>query len=313
MRTALSLLLATALAGCALHPPGAVTLPPLNHSPLLRAKAATYLSPDDPVLGLQIGSDLRAYPLRILDRHAVANEAVNGVPVAVAWCRSCGSAVAYRRDTSKGTLTFAASGTLREGDQLLRDKETGTLWKQLTGEPVEGRLARSGIKLQPVPVVLTTWGNWTRVHPETRVLSLETGAGKDDPQAGQAEAAESSFLYGLLVNGTPKAYPIETLVKAGVVDDEIAGRPVVVVWEPGADAQNRTVRAYERGDRIFTRTERAFLGATFLTDQDGQPWLIGEEALTTPDGKRLTRIPGYLTRSAGWSAAYPRSAVWEGK
>ncbi|HYX26569.1 MAG TPA: DUF3179 domain-containing (seleno)protein [Thermoanaerobaculia bacterium] len=324
------LLLSIALASCAApgasHPPAAVKsrpqgevrmepLPPLDHAPLLRARAATWLSPGDPILGIQIGDDMRAYPLRILDWHAVSNDHVGRIPVALAWCRPCGSAILYRRDTPKGTLTLAASGRFREGDQLLRDRETGTLWKQLTGEPVEGPLAGSGIRLQPLPVVLTTWGNWTRIRPETRVLSLATGARKDYPQGGwpAADQPETSSIYGLVVGGTAKAYPLDSLSRTGVVNDEIAGRPVVVVWEPGADAQNRTVRAYERGDRTFSRSERAFLGALFLNDQDGRPWLVGEEALTTPDGKRLPRLPGYLTHGSGWYAAYPQTAIWEAK
>ncbi|HEX3556079.1 MAG TPA: DUF3179 domain-containing (seleno)protein [Thermoanaerobaculia bacterium] len=323
----LAVLLSSALASCAAPgtshplataksspPQGEVRtepLPPLDHAPLLRAKAATYLSPDDPILGVQIGDDMRAYPLRILDWHAASNDNVGGVPVALVWCRPCGSAMLYRRDTPKGTLTFAASGLFRDGDQLLRDRETRTLWKQLTGEPVEGPLTGSGIRLQPLPVVLTTWANWTRIRPETRVLSLATGVRKDYPPS--PAPPETSSVYGLVVDGAAKAYPLDSLSRTGVVNDEIAGRPVVVVWEPGADAKNRTVRAYERGDRTFSRSERAFLGALFLNDQNGRPWLVGEEALTTPDGRKLPRLPGYLTHRSGWYAAYPRTATWEGK
>jgi uncharacterized protein DUF3179 len=287
-------------------------LPPLDHAPLLRAKAATYLTPEEPVLGIQIGDDLRAYPLRILDWHAVANDSVGGVPVAVAWCRPCGSAAFYRRDTPKGTLTLAASGVFRDGDQLLRDKETGTLWKQLTGTPVEGPLAGSGVELQPLPVVLTPWGNWLRIHPETRVLSLETGVRSEYPAGGRpGESDGTSALFGLVVNGTAKAYPLDVLVKTGVVNDEIAGRPVLVVWEAGADAKNRTLRAYDRGDHTFARSERAFLGALFLTDQNARVWRVNEDALATPDGKKLPRLPGYLSSRDAWTAAHPGTLVYE--
>src|SRR6185503_12336196 len=132
-------------------------LPPLDHAPLLRGRAATYLAPDEPVLGVEIGGDARAYPLRILDWHAVANDTVGRVPVALAWCRPCGAAALYRTDTPRGTLILAASGRYREGDQLLTDRQTGTLWSQLTGKPAESALAGSGIELQLLPVVLTTW------------------------------------------------------------------------------------------------------------------------------------------------------------
>lgn len=278
-------------------------LPPLDHAPLLQAKQATDLTSGETVLGIEIAGDARAYPLRILDRHAVANDTVGRVPVALAWCPACGSAVAYRTSTPRGALTLAVSG------QLLRDGQTGTLWQPLTGKAVEGPLARSGVELEPLPVVLTTWGKWLQLHPRTRVLSLEPGTGREAPPEGEASVPETSWIYGLVLDGTAKAYPVERLKREGVVNDELAGRPVLVVWEPGADATNRTVRAYERGDRVFGPNERAIFGAIFLVDQEGRPWRLGEEALTTADGKRLARLPGRLANRAAWFSAYPRTLI----
>src|SRR6476661_9750853 len=88
-------------------------------------------------LGVEIGGDARAYPLRIMEWHGVVNDTIDRRPVALAYCRPCGSVALYRTDTPKGTLTLAASGRLREGDQLLVDRQTGTVWSQLTGAPVE--------------------------------------------------------------------------------------------------------------------------------------------------------------------------------
>src|ERR1700710_2905840 len=110
---ALSLLPALLLAAA-----GATAPPPLDHAPLLRARAATYLTPAEPVVGIEVGGDARAYPLRFLDVHAVANDTIDPHPIAGAYCRSCGSWVADRTDTPKGTPTLAASGRYRDGDQL---------------------------------------------------------------------------------------------------------------------------------------------------------------------------------------------------
>src|SRR5262245_41659214 len=206
-------------------------LPPLDHAPFLRGRAATYLAPEEPVLGIEIGGDARAYPLRILDWHAVANDTVGRVPVALAWCRPCGSAALYRTDTTRGTLTLAASGRFRGGDQLLVDRQTGTLWSQLTGRPAKGTPADSSIELQLLPVVLTTWGSWLGQHPETRVLSLETGFQREYPAGGNPDkGAETSWIYGLVAGDLAKAYPVDRLAQEKVVNDDLAGRPVVLVW-----------------------------------------------------------------------------------
>jgi len=301
---ALSLLPALLLAAA-----GATAPPPLDHAPLLRARAATYLTPAEPVVGIEVGGDARAYPLRFLDVHAVANDTIDHHPIAVAYCRSCGSVVAYRTDTPKGTLTLAASGRYRDGDQLLVDRQTGTLWKQLTGTPVEGPLAGSGIELQPVPVVLIPWTSWFLARAETRVLSLATGFKREYKPVGPAADEPQALLFGVVVNGAARAYPVDRVAKEGVIDDELGGRPIAIVAEPG-DPRNRTIRAFERGDRVFTRSGHALLGASFVNDQDGHPWSVGEEALARPDGKKLSRLPAKLTGTAGWSAAYPKAEMY---
>jgi hypothetical protein len=47
----------------------------------------------------------------------------------------------------------------------------------MTGEPVVGPLARSGIRLRVLPVVVATWKEWREAHPDTHVLDIQT-----DPQ-----------------------------------------------------------------------------------------------------------------------------------
>ncbi|HEV2843988.1 MAG TPA: DUF3179 domain-containing protein [Thermoanaerobaculia bacterium] len=294
--------------------------PALDHAPLVRARMATHMTPDEPVFGVEINGDARAYPLRILDRHAVANDKVGGVPVSLTWCARCGAGILYRTDTARGELTFASSGLFYESNDLLVDRQTDTLWSQMSGEPVNGSLAGSGIKLQRLPVVVTSWKAWQGAHPDTRVLSLETGHPIDYAQPKPPEdplpvlrrsplLPEKAWVYTLLVNGAPKAYPLDRLAKETVVNDELGGLPVVLVAEPRAEGQGRTVRAYERGDRTF-RAGRVFMGSAFLTDQEGRTWRAGEEALTTPDGKSLPRLPGHLAYWFGWFSFYPQTQVY---
>lgn len=292
-------------------------IPALVHAPLVRARMATHMTPDEPVFGVEINGDARAYPLRILDRHEVANDRIGGVPVALTWCARCGAGILYRTDTARGHLTFASSGLFYESNNLLVDRQTDTLWSQLTGGPVNGPLAGSGVKLQRLPVVVTSWKNWQAIHPDTRVLSLETGHRLDYTQASPPEAPlpvqrrsellpEKTWIYALLLNGAPKAYPLDRLAKETVVNDELGGLPVVLVAEPGAEG---TVRAYERGDRTF-RAGRYFMATTFVTDQEGRSWQAGEEALATPDGRKLPRVPGHLAYWFGWFSFFPQTQVY---
>jgi hypothetical protein len=276
--------------------------PPLDHSPLVRQRMAKWLKPDDLVLGVEMGGDGRAYPLSVLGRHGVSNDTIDRVPVAVAWYG--GAAVAYRTDTPKGILILAVSGKVRDGEPLLVDRQTGTLWRELTGAPVEGPLAGSGIQIQPVPVVLTTWDHWFQSHLESRTLAEKA------PQGTQPEEPSGPWVYGVVIGGAAKAYPVDLVAKLGVIDDEVGGRPIVVVSEPGADPKSRTVRVYDRGDRTFSRSGHSFLGSSFVNDQSGHVWRIGEEDLSTPDGQKRPRLPGRLAVQGVWGAAWPGAALY---
>jgi len=60
-------------------------IPDLMNPPALPAEKATYLDPSDRVFGLSINGEHRAYPLRILNAHEMANDTLGGVPFALAY------------------------------------------------------------------------------------------------------------------------------------------------------------------------------------------------------------------------------------
>jgi len=60
-------------------------IPALDNPKFIFAKEAAYLRPDEPVFGVFINGDARAYPQRILDWHEMANDVVGGVPITLAY------------------------------------------------------------------------------------------------------------------------------------------------------------------------------------------------------------------------------------
>lgn len=107
------------------------------------ATEADYLSDHEPVFGVSINGDQRAYPLRILDWHEMANDVVGGRPVARAYCTLCGSGILYDATAAGQTYVFGSSGFLFRSNKLMYDRTTNTLWNRLTGEPVIGKLVGS--------------------------------------------------------------------------------------------------------------------------------------------------------------------------
>ena len=70
-------------------------IPPLEHAPMIPGLEADYLFDNEPVFGVVVNDDARAYPLRIVDNHEMANDTVGGVPISLAYCTLCGAAIAY--------------------------------------------------------------------------------------------------------------------------------------------------------------------------------------------------------------------------
>ena len=60
-------------------------IPDLTNPPVVPADEADYLNWDDRVFGVSINGEHRAYPLRILNPHEMANDVVGGVPFALAY------------------------------------------------------------------------------------------------------------------------------------------------------------------------------------------------------------------------------------
>lgn len=314
-------------------------IPALDWSPMLPAAEADHMEAGDAVFGLSINGDNRAYPLKIIDWHEMANDTIGGVPVSLAYCTLCGAAVAYDGRGSDGTIyDFGSSGFLFRSNKLMYDRQTRTLWNQLTGEPIMGKLVGTDVKLNLLPVVLTTWDDWLADHPDTQVLSLETGF--DRPYSAGAAYGDyfsspgvmfpvfrrsdllevKEQIYALNIDGQPKAYPIQILTEERVVNDTHAGQAVVLVaaaeavelegvsrragvvtYSPGAE-----VRVYSRGDFEFS------LGSSDdqLVDQHGDVWTLTEEGLSSENGGFLERLPGHLAYWFGWFAFFPNTEVY---
>jgi hypothetical protein len=287
-------------------------IPSLDNPKLIDAKRADYLKKDDLVFGVSINGDNRAYPLRIMGWHEMFNETIGGVPVALAYCTLCGSGILYEtkvKDRAK-PLVFGSSGFLYRSNKLMFDRETDSLWNQFTGEPVSGKLVNSGIRLKIRPVTITSWANWRAAHPDTKVLSLDTGFNRDygsgvvyqdyfsSPDLmfptsvrDESQLRRKDYVFGIRELETARAWPMAIFSKHPVLNDAFNGRGIVLI---GA-AKTRTVMAYERANLKFA----AGASPQFLSD-GAADWAITEDALVGPDGATLARLPGHVAYWFAW-------------
>ena len=188
------------------------------------------------------------------------------------------------------------------------DHETGSLWSTLLGEPVIGELLGSGLKLEPLPIVTTRWGEWRSKHPDTTVLSLDTGHVRN---YGEGRAYRDYFsndelmfqvpesdkrlknkaeVLGILLSPTSSdggevalAVSARFLDKNPVFKTELAGRTLMIVTSTaGAN------RVFSTGDLAFEASPEA----DQIVDDGDRIWTVTEDALVF-GGLQLQRVPAH--------------------
>ena len=227
-------------------------IPAIHKPKFLPANQADFLQPDDRVLALEIHGQARAYPVRILDWHEIVNDQIGETKFAVTYCPLCGSGVVFRAEAAGEKLSFGVSGLLYKSDVLLYDRETESLWSQILRRAVSGPL--KGQALRSLPAVHTTWREWKKRHPQTLVLSTDTGHRRDYASSPYGDYDSSRALYfpvgpdaprfhpkepvlGVESGGAFKAYPFSELRKNGQAElqDRVGEAEIVVLWN---DAEN---------------------------------------------------------------------------
>ena len=227
----------------------------------------------------------------------------------------------YSTEINGETTEFGTSGMLFRSNKLMYDRVTETLWHQFLGVPVVGPLANSGIRLEVIPNVLTTWGQWLEQHPDTTVISDETGVYPADtylqeqnprsiyfsyraasgtmfPVAGIDEALPiKQQIFGLTFREEARAYPRELLAQTPLLNDNLGGQDVVIVTVTGGGS-----RAFDGQGLDFE-----FSDDGHIQSSDGRTWKIFENSLenTADPSDQLARLPSRDAYWFGWQAFYP--------
>ncbi|MDW3095120.1 MAG: DUF3179 domain-containing protein [Gammaproteobacteria bacterium] len=290
-------------------------IPALTKPTLVWPQEASYLKEKDLVFGISINGDTRAYPYRIMDWHEMFNDVIGGIPVSLAYCTLCGSGILYKTqlETDKPAIIFGSSGFLYRSNKLMYDQKTHTLWNQFSGKPVVGPLTNNDIELEVLPVVTTTWGKWLAKHPNTKVLSSNTGF-KRDYSPGVAYGAyfgsddlmfpahlrndslqKKEQVFGLRISGAKKAWPLKLFATPKAINDKIGIIPIVII----GDASTQTVRAYRsKGKKFILSNDGKLL-------EDDIQWHLSETELIGPNNESLARLPGHIAYWFAWSGYFP--------
>ena len=155
------------------------SIPALTDPEFVKIEAVDFMQDEDVVIGVRIANETVAYPLRIMDWHEIVNHKIAGQPISVTYCPLCRSALVFDRNIGGQIREFLVSGHLWNSNVLMYDRqddpEQESLWSQIKMAAVTGPASEKGLKLNLLPSTLSSWKEWTTAHPESKVLSINTG------------------------------------------------------------------------------------------------------------------------------------------
>ena len=300
-------------------------IPPLRYPQHLASADADYLEDDHIVFGIAVNGETRAYPKRILAWHEMALDTLGGVELTIVYCTLCGTVIPYDSIADGQHIRLGTSGLLYRSNKLMFDEGTKSLWSTFEGVPVVGPLVDSGVRLRHRSVVTTTWGEWRRTHPETTVLSLETGHDRDysegaayrdyfstdrlmfDVSRRDDRLDNKDEVVVMLLEDDqgvrhPLAIAVEFLRDNRLYHVDHAGRHLVIVTtEDGAN------RVYDAADVLLVR----LLADDRVADADGGVWTVTEDGLVAQveTSRQLPRVAAQRAFWFGWYAQFPETEL----
>jgi hypothetical protein len=233
----------------------------------------------------------------------------------------------------------------RNGVMVMKELKDGTLYSCLTGIAIDG--PRKGNRLQPIPTLVSDWGFWLERYPHAVAYHMydkyqptELSAKPDDDarrSRGPADdrLPEDMHVLGLAAGSQARAYPLQAIAKAGLIQDSLDGQAYVVLWH----GPTRTAAAYvpeaaaprkypaprpnkdgvsppepqpnaQRKSLSLVRDDKV-AAAPFLDKETGSRWDIAGRAVEGElKGWTLTWLDSTQVKWYAWAAEYPQTTIY---
>ena len=248
----------------------------------------------DRVIGVSLNGESRAYQINILNYHEIINDTLGGVPIVVVYSPLCDAATVFKREVGGEVRSFGSSGLLLNSNIVMYDRQEdlsqSSLWSQLQFRAIAGPAAELGLELELLPAALTHWGEWVVQHPDTTLLSNDTGEPREynsNPYLRYFEMQKLRFPVD----------PLPPLATGGVMDRIIAlrvdNRWVVYSFDDIRQA------AGESASVEFDGLHFEYIPFSHTMDPPGV-------VVTDASGKSITTVSSFWF---AWYAMYPDTRI----
>jgi hypothetical protein len=232
----------------------------------------------------------------------------------------------FRAEARGRKLVMENAGVVG-GNEVFKDVETGSRWQQSSLEAISGPMKGEHLKLYPF--LLTSWEEWRRLHPDTLVLKPLPGYAERIPAknaqlragypVGKAAPADVVLrddrlkaytkIIGLTVGDASRAFPLDALDRAKVINEQIGGRPILVVHQPKSET---TTAFVARANGKALTFEAANAAATELADRETRSrWDAYGTCVAGP--LKGTRLESLILEPEYWFACsefHPKTTIY---
>jgi hypothetical protein len=232
------------------------------------------------VVGIEVDGQARAYPVQFIGYHHQVRDTVNGKPVMVSFCTVCRTGRVFRPTVNGNTENFRLVG-MDHFNAMFEDRSTGSWWRQANGEAIAGPL--KGTALEEIESQQVSLARWLAMHPASLIMqadpALATKYSKSfDYETGRSRSSltgtdsvswnDKAWVVGVTQNGESVAYDWNRLRRDRVINDVVAGTPIVIAL--ASDTASFVVYARpDTASRFIVRND-SLVGANEVYDLSGR-------------------------------------------
>jgi len=228
----------------------------------------------------------------------------------------------WRRTANGKTLHFYLAG-INNQNFLMRDKETGTWWQQITGKAIYGPM--KGTALELISSDELTFGEWKSEISNGQVLAAVKKDAKEydsnwEPEVAKlpvvisftgTELKSRDVVVGLEVGGSARAYPWATLLKQSPIIDRVQGTPLLIAVGPDGKSFRAFVSRVDGKDAEFFLQNGTKDWALIDTTTASQ-WNFQGCAISGPSaGRCLDRISALKDYWFNWRNYHPDTTIYK--
>lgn len=277
------------------------------------------ITKDKLVIGVVHNGQAKAYPIQLIGYHHQVIDTVGGTPMMITYCTVCRTGRVYLPFVNGKYEQFRLVG-MDHFNAIFEDQTTGSWWQQATGESITGKL--KGLNLPSVSSEQMSLSAWLQIHPNSLVMQpdpefKEQYAGLKNYDSGKGKSnlttrdslswKPKSWVIGILMGKTAKAYDWNQLVKDQIIYDTLEQSNIVVVLEN----DKKSFHAF-KSESPFGPLKLVLKNNQLIDSQSDAVWNMDGKCIAGKyEGSSLPKIEAYQEFWHSWKTFQPNTLVMQ--